>query len=163
MSALFHWTLILGWKMFDEITMILPLWIGIQSMMFILFKDTREIMRRNLFILNTSNVALIVLNSFENFQSLFPILFSIEMFYLHHVYVELQKKYIDHHNVGERGVQICAISGFMWWITEKFLCHKYFIFGHLLWHIGMPIGVDYILQYTIYIYTKFHPRLLHIV
>lgn len=161
-SGVFHWTLVMGWKMFDEITMMLPLWVGIQSILFVLYDNEKKKLRRSLHVLNTSNVCLIVLNTFPTFQPFFPIAFGVEMLFLGYLYTELVKFVPDKNKTGERGIQICVSSGLIWGITEVF-CHRYLIFGHLLWHIGMPVGVDCIIQYVLFAYKEKNPRLLHII
>jgi len=50
-------------------------------------------------------------------------------------------------------MSISLVSGISWFIIEK-MCNIFFIFGHALWHIGISVGMFYIItamQYMIYL------------
>ena len=158
-SSVFHWNLNAGWKMFDESTMIIPLWIGMQFLLRVVFDSNRRSLKQYLFCTHFINSTILVINSFPEMQWIFPYTFTFELIVLGYFYTLLRHQVPDEHNHGYNGVSICTMSGILWWITETF-CHRYLRYGHLVWHIGMPVGVDFIIQYVLEAYKRKCPCLL---
>ncbi len=148
MSFFLHYT---GWylfKLLDEFSMIIPLWIG-------LCKFLQDLEYKTLYIglITLLNISLLGLNVFSWFSNLFPIIFASEMLIIIPLYyqlINLNKTNIiirKHNwitNKGIKGIIICCISGVIWFITEL-NCNIYFILGHSIWHIGMSTGMCYII------------------
>ena len=150
-SFLYHWT---GWYMFrllDECTMIIPLWVGMVKILYDLNYSTYWVG-----IISLYNILLLVLNIFIWFDY-FSVLFALELLFIiplyYQVYIEYNqsrntiiRKYALFSNNGFKGIVICSVSGMIWIITEL-NCNKYLIFGHAIWHIGMSNGLCHIIQY----------------
>ena len=150
---MFHGTLWMGFKLFDEMSMIIPLWSGILVFLKLLAESRNEYIIKS-YIVNLLNLSLLVVNCFESLQWLFPMLFTIEMISLIYFYNSvLSQGYVDTNSKGTTGIYICCASGIIWWLTEQF-CAPYMKYGHAIWHIGMPIGVDYICQYILIVKEK---------
>ena len=136
-SFAFHWT---GWyimRLFDEFTLIIPLWIGIHKILYDL--------EYSKYILG--------IHVFPWFEDLFPIAFAIELLCIIPLYYQvlinnnviISKNYLTN-NKGGTGIIICIVSGAIWGITEVF-CNKYLIFGHSVWHVGMSYGMCHIINF----------------
>ena len=151
-SALFHGTLWMGFKLFDEISMIIPLWSGILIFLKLLASSRNEYIFRS-YVIHLLNLSIIVFNCFMSFQWLFPVLFTVEILSIILLYNTLSTQYDDSSKKGKMGIYICCASGIIWWITEQ-LCTPYMKYGHALWHIGMPLGVDFICQYILTVKEK---------
>jgi len=140
-SFLCHWY---GWyifKLLDEFTMIIPVWLGISK---ILYNLNYSIYYTGFFTI--LNLILLVLDVFPWFQDYFPIAFAIELITIIPLYYQSLNYKKDIKSNGFKGIIICCGSGFLWVIIEA-NCNKYLIFGHSLWHIGMSTGLCYIIEY----------------
>jgi len=147
-SSLFHGTLWMGFKLFDEFSMILPLWFGLNTLLKIFLREDRRKYCIITYFLAFINLSILVCDTFPSLQFMFPLIFTIEIsqvIYLYNKLIEMGRK--DVHNHGKKGIIICILCGFIWWICES-VCTYYMSYGHALWHIGMPVGIDYILQYS---------------
>ena len=150
MSFMFHYT---GWylfKLLDEISMIIPLWLGLSNFLHDLKYSTKYIG-----LLTFLNISLLGLNVFSWFSNYFPIVFASELLLIIPIYYQvfnktktniIINKYDYIKNEGGQGILLCCISGSIWFITEL-NCNIYFILGHSIWHIGMSTGLCYILEY----------------
>jgi len=140
-SFLYHWYAWYIFKLLDEISMILPIWIGLCKIMHNL---NYSIYYTGFF--TSINILFIVLNVFPWFHDYFPIAFASEIIILIPLYYQSLKYLEDKNSVGIKGIFICSGSGIIWGIIEM-NCNKYLIFGHSIWHIGMSTGLCYILTY----------------
>ena len=140
-SFLYHWFAWYIFKLLDEFTMIIPIWIGICSIMNDLNYKTEYIALFTLF-----NMFLIVFDVFMWFQDYFPLFFAAEMLLIIPLYIQSIKKIPDIQLVGLKGIIICSCAGIMWFTIES-NCNKYLTFGHALWHIGMSNGLCNIIEY----------------
>ena len=139
----YHWYALYIFKLFDEFTMIIPIWLGISNILLNLNYSTQIV---GLFTL--CNILLLVLDTFPSFDKYFSICFAMELILLIPIYCESLKYNIDYNNNGIKGIIICSGSGIIWVITELY-CNKYFILGHSLWHIGISTGLCYIINFFI--------------
>lgn len=155
-SFLYHWY---GWYVFklcDEFTMVVPLWLGISTILM-----EYEYPVYIVGILTVYNTILLVMDTFMWFDRYFPIFFGAEIVAVVPLYftsirphicinrdvVYSNDEYYDKSIiVGKKGILLCTISGLIWIITEKF-CNVYFLFGHAVWHIGMICGINYIVDF----------------
>ena len=147
-SFFFHYTMFFGWKMFDEITMILTLWDGIYILKKMSYNKTKIKFIKYTTYLHIFNTLFIVLNFLKGWGEYFAIFFTIEMLTLLYDYYLLSTKYKDRYFIGLYGLIVIFISAITWGITENF-CNKYLIFGHTIWHIGMAHGLDNFINYII--------------
>jgi hypothetical protein len=150
MSFLFHYTAWYMFKLLDEFSMIIPLWIGISKILYDLHYSFCYIG-----LLTTINILLLGLDVFPWFEPYFPLVFTSELLLIIPLYYQLVdltrtntiiRKYIWISNKGIQGILICSISGVIWFITEL-NCNIYLILGHSIWHIGMSTGLCYIIEY----------------
>jgi len=151
-SFFYHFT---GWyffKLLDEFTMIIPIWIGIVRIL-----QDLNYSKNYIGLISAYNIILLVLDVFMWFDNYFPIAFALELsliFPLYYQIINLNKhstntiirKYSFISNKGFKGILITCTSAYIWIITECY-CNIYFIFGHPIWHIGMSTGICYIIQY----------------
>lgn len=159
-SFLYHWY---GWyifKLYDEYTMIIPIWIGMST---VLIEYDYPIYIVGL--LTTYNISLLIFDTFIWFDKYFPIFFGIELagivpLYYKSIYpyannanndndnnnINTNKNYYYNIVAGKKGLFLCTTSCFIWIITENY-CNIYFIFGHAVWHIGMITGITYIVEF----------------
>lgn len=152
-SALFHGTLWMGFKLFDEMSMIIPLWSGIIVLLKLNVRSRSEFIYMS-YMFHVLNLCMLVFNCFKRFQWLFPFLFTGELFGIIWYYRKLIKcGYEDSYSFGTHGIYVCSFAGILWWITETF-CAKYMRYGHAIWHILMPYGVDCICQYILTVKKK---------
>ena len=150
-SFYYHWTAWYLFRLIDEFTMIIPLWIGIVKIMHDLNYSTYW-----LGIISIYNILLLVFDVFPWFKY-FAILFLIEMLLIIPLYNGVYIQYTQSQNIiirkfayfknnGFKGIVICSISGITWGIAEL-NCNEYSVFGHAIWHIGMSTGLCNIIQY----------------
>ena len=140
-SFLYHWHAWYIFKLLDEFSMIIPIWIGLCKIMHNLNYSIHCTG-----VLTFINIFLLVLNVFPWFQDYFPIAFTCEMLILIPLYYQSLKHLQDETQSGIKGIFICSGSGILWGIIEA-NCNKYLIFGHSIWHIGMSTGLCYIIEY----------------
>jgi len=159
-SALFHATLWSGFKQFDEMSMILPLWFGL-NILIQLYTDSKQNYIIFSYIVAFINLSILVGNSFSHLQWLFPYLFTVEISSIIYIYHEVSKIYDDTKKEGQLGIMICSLSGIIWWTTET-LCLPWMRYGHALWHIGMPVGIDFLAKYIIIARTRKHKKIVDI-
>ena len=140
-SFLYHWYSWYIFKIFDEFSMILPIWISLCDILFSLKYPTKYIGLITLY-----NILLLVFDVFLWFDDYFPIFFGIDVGLIIPLYYQAIQinKDIDHD--GFKGIMICLFSALTWVITENY-CNKYLIFGHAVWHIGMGVGTNYLIKY----------------
>ena len=142
----YHWVIkgSIGyiWKMFDQFTMILALWMGITSCIKICKNSNLE-----LYSIHTLNLFMLICSSCE-YDDIFRFLFGIQCLFLLRYYRQMTFKlyYQDYYNFGYRGLKISIIAGLFWVMTEIF-CNKYLILGHTVWHIGIAYGMHMVLQF----------------
>ena len=147
-SFLFHYTAIYLFKLFDEFTMIVPLWIGVNSLLHDL-----GYLGIYMALLNIYNSTLLVLDIFPWFDDFFPIALAVELLFLIPLCYQLS---VMRHSLinqdrrmsrlGLHGILISSASGAIWFLTEL-NCNKYMIIGHPIWHIGMSTGMSYIVNF----------------
>ena len=147
-SFFFHFTMFFGWKMFDEITMILTLWHGIYILKKMSYRRTKIKFIKYTTYLHIFNSTFIVLNFFKGWSDYFAVLFALEVLTLIYDYYLLVQQYKDKNLDGFFGLTLMGVSALTWIITEK-LCNKYLIFGHAVWHIGMANGLNNFINYVI--------------
>jgi len=140
-SFLYHWNSWYIFKLFDEFSMVLPIWISIADILFSLKYQNKYLGMLTLF-----NVLLLVFDVFIWFDDIFPILFGLEIGLIIPLYYQSIKLLKDNTNTGLKGIIICIISAITWITTEHF-CNEYMIFGHAIWHIGMGLGTHYMIKY----------------
>tara|TARA_B100000780_G_scaffold276552_2_gene245362 strand:- start:3281 stop:3943 length:663 start_codon:yes stop_codon:yes gene_type:complete len=140
-SFLYHWNSWYIFKLFDEFSMVLPIWISISDILFSLKYPNKYLGLLTLF-----NVLLLVFDVFIWFDAFFPVLFGIEIGLIVPLYYQSIKQLKDTNNTGLKGIFICIISAITWITTEHY-CNEYMIFGHAIWHIGMGIGTNQMIEY----------------
>lgn len=140
-SFLYHWY---GWyifKLLDETTMIMAIWISISELLinldYPIFYNILYYQFNNIFL---------ILNTFMWFDNIFPIVFGGEVLLLIPLYFQSIKKIKDKNYDGIKGIIICSSAGIVWTITEKH-CNKNLILGHPFWHISMGLGINYLTKY----------------
>ena len=150
MSFLLHYTAWYLFKLLDEFSMIIPLWIGLSKILYDLNYPTYCIG-----LLTTINLVLLGLDVFPWFESYFPLVFASELLSIIPLYYQVGSlknqniiihKYEWVSNKGIQGILICSISGIIWFITEL-NCNIYVILGHSIWHIGMSTGLCNVIDY----------------
>ena len=140
-SFLYHWFAWYIFKLFDEFTMIIPIWIGLCYI-----TNNLNYSYNILILITLINITLLVLDVFKFFENLFPLFFTIEMLSLIPLYKQSILKYKDINHKGIFGIIICICSGLIWGLVE-IICNKYLLFGHSVWHIGMSTGLCYLIDY----------------
>ena len=151
-SFLYHWYNWYIFKMADEFTMIIPIWLGITYIIYNLNYHSIYIG-----IFTIYNMLLITLEPFMWFDKYFPVCFGIELFLIFPLYIQTIttskykniRNHSNHSNQGLKGIIVIASSATCWIITETH-CNKYLIFGHAIWHIGMGTGMTYIINFFNY-------------
>lgn len=150
MSFLFHYTAWYVFKLLDEFSMLIPLWIGLSKILHDLQYSTCYIG-----LLTIINILLLGFDVFPWFEPYFPLVFATELVAIIPLYYQLadltRTNVILHksqwiQDKGMKGIVICSISGVVWFITEL-NCNIYVILGHSIWHIGMSTGLCYIIDY----------------
>ena len=142
-SFLYHWYALYIFKLFDEFTMIIPIWFGISK---ILFDYNYNIHYIGIFTI--FNMLFLTFTVFPWFNAYFPVCFLTEFFILISLYYQSLKYNTDlklKYN-GLKGILICSSCSIIWAITEL-NCNKYLIFGHSIWHVGMSTGLCYKINY----------------
>ena len=147
-SFAFHWTGYYILRLFDEFSMIIPLWIGIYKILYDL-----EYSKYILGLHTGYNIAILVLDIFPWFEEYFPIAFAAELVCVVPLYYQIlmcnnviiSKHYLIN-NKGFAGIAICSRSAAVWITTEVF-CNKYLVLGHSVWHIGMSAGMCHIINF----------------
>lgn len=142
-SFLYHW---FGWYIFkhlDEIPMIIAVWFGI---IYILNKYNNKL---SYVICNIYFVFALSINTIPDFQDLFPLLFGLPlMSMVPLICYEYKKKNNSNKSIslflGTKGILLSFMSALIWIYTE-FNCNKYLILAHSLWHIGMALGLYYVI------------------
>ena len=140
-SFLYHWY---GWyifKLVDEMTMIIAIWLGIGKILSFL-----DFPRYQICLFSIVNHFLISFIVFPWFDSYFPIIFLCELLLLIPLCKVASQRYPKITPIYKKGIVICCLSGLTWGLTET-KCNKYFIFGHGVWHIGMGIGLSSIINF----------------
>lgn len=146
-SFLYHWYSWYIFKLFDEFSMIIPIWLGISSILF-----DFNIPIPYIGLLTLYNIILLVFDVFVVFDNYFPIFLTLELLLLFPLFYYSVKKYNKIRNFptlfkdGLIGITVCSVSGIIWFVTEL-KCNKYLLFGHPLWHIGFSTGICYIITY----------------
>jgi hypothetical protein len=149
-SFLYHWYSWYIFKLFDEFSMIIPVWLGISNILIDLNYSIYSIG-----IFTTFNMILLILDVFMWFDEIFPIFFTLELLILFPLFYQTVKynNEITRINIlriinndGSIGITMCCVSGMIWGVTEKY-CNNYLVFGHAIWHIGISTGLCYIIQY----------------
>jgi hypothetical protein len=140
-SFLYHWYAWYIFKLLDEFSMIIPVWIGICKIMHNL---NYSMYYTGFFTI--LNMVFLVLNVFLWFQDYFPMVFASQVILFIPLYSQSLKYKKDKDLIGLKGILICSGSGLVWGIIEA-NCNKYLIFGHSIWHIGMSTGLCYLIEY----------------
>ena len=140
-SFFYHWYAWYIFKLLDEFSMIIPIWLGISKILLNFNYSTNCI---GLF--TSVNILLLVLDIFPWFDKYFPICFTFELLTLAPLYYKSLRCNKNYNDCGSKGIIICSATGAIWWITEM-NCNKYFIIGHPIWHIGISTGLCYIITY----------------
>lgn len=143
-SCLYHTT---GWYLFkhlDEIPMIIAVWFGI---MYIL--DNYSV-RAVYLVCDIMFVIILAVNTIPSFQHLFPIFFGIPLAsmiplicYELHKHSSNPNKKISLH-LATNGILLCIVSAATWIISELW-CQWYMILSHSMWHMGMALGLYYVI------------------
>ena len=135
----YHWTGYYIFKHLDEIPMVISIWFGLYNSITLI--GTNKFVY---FIINLYFVIMLSINAVPVFNYLFPIMFGIAAFLL--LIPLYLYKYSDNQsqNIVKNGVLISIISSIIWIISEK-ICNKYLILGHSIWHIGITLGMYYIM------------------
>ena len=140
-SFLYHWYSWYIFKIFDEFSMILPIWISLADILFSLKYSHNYIGLLTLF-----NILLLVFDVFLWFDDYFPIFFGIEIGLVIPLYCQSIQILKDNMYYGFRGILICLFSAIAWVSTEHY-CDTNIIYGHAIWHIGMGLGTHYMIKY----------------
>lgn len=139
-SMLYHFNLNYRYKLADEYTMILPMTIGVANLSDKLFTFYKAIIFNLFFI--SFNIFIMIFDIDIANDTLFPMYFSIDCFFLFYLCFLAYRRGRDRQGVAREGVLLCTGSGIIWIITEN-LCEimpLFGFFGHAIWHIGMPLG-----------------------
>lgn len=140
-SFAYHWT---GWyiyKLADEFSMIIPIYLGLIEVTYSLNYPPIIIG-----ILTIYNFCLIILDTLIWFEPYFQIAFAAEILLLIPLYKKSIRLRRDNKLLGLKGIIISSSSGLFWLLTEV-NCSKYLVWGHAVWHIGMSTGLSYLIQY----------------
>ena len=148
----YHWY---GWylfKLLDEIPMILAVWLGIYELKYDISKNIYSSIIVNLYF-----ILIITINSFPQYQYLFPILFTLSMILLIPLLI-FKLSRVDNndvvikknlYNILYNGVKYCLVSGIIWILSERY-CNILFILAHSIWHFGIGLGVYHIIIFQEY-------------
>lgn len=144
-AFLYHWYALHIFKLFDEITMIIPVWLGLKEILLNLNFPLYQIRINTVY-----NTFILICNFFTWFEDYFPIFFLVDLlsiFYLYY-YADYNYKYIKNYSNadGIKGISLSIGSIVIWIFTEK-NCNEYMIFGHAIWHIGLSTGICYFITY----------------
>jgi len=138
----FHWTGYYCFKHFDEIPMVICIWLGL-----IYSFGQIGIQIIPYMILNLYFTLILVMNSIPSLGFLFPLTFGCACLLL----IPIQKCLFDSGQINYNskkhmliGSLISISSALTWIVTENF-CSPYMLFGHPVWHFGMPLGMYYIM------------------
>lgn len=138
----FHWTGYYIFKHLDEIPMVLCIWLGL---LYTFSKIRLKLVY--LFAFNCYIALLLAMNSIPSLGHLFPVTFGLTCIML----IPVQKALFDTADLPEKsktlmisGSLISIASALIWIYTENF-CSSLLLFGHPLWHFGMPLGMYYLM------------------
>lgn len=138
----FHWTGYYCFKHFDEIPMVICIWLGLIYSFGQLGIQIIPYMLLNLYF-----TILLVLNNIPQYGSLFPLTFGLSCLLL----IPIQKCMFDSGKINSiskkhmlLGSFISIMSAAIWIWTENY-CSYNMLFGHPLWHFGMPLGMYHIM------------------
>jgi hypothetical protein len=158
----YHWNGYYIFKLLDEIPMTLCIWLGLCHLISITHNENGLSTNISYSIMNVYFLLMMAINPIYSFFELFPFLFlfsclSIAPFiiYYFHSFTNdfYYSQYKEAYKLVQTGMSISLVSGISWFIIEK-MCNIFFIFGHALWHIGISVGMFYIItamQYMIYL------------
>ena len=80
------------------------------------------------------------------FDPYFGAAFALEILMIIPLYIKaISKHHYKYHN-GLKGIIICSIAAIIWLITEL-NCQLIFITGHSIWHLGMGLGLNYLIKF----------------
>jgi hypothetical protein len=158
----YHWNGYYIYKHLDEIPMIIAVWNGVQH-------SNKLIGNKNYIDIaaNAYFTSMLAINAVPSLNYIFPFMFLISclslmpmiIYYLHVLhkssYYRTQK--LTTSKLCHKGMLIASSSGALWFITEK-LCNPFFIFGHALWHIGIVLGMFYIITAVEYFHLTHYFR-----
>ena len=138
----FHWTGYYFFKHLDEVPMIICIWLGL-----LYGSSYLELSLVNYFLLNLYFTLILAMNNIPKLSFLFPVTFGIACLLL----IPLQKKFFEMKPINKlskrlmiSGSFISIFSAIIWIITEN-MCRYELLFGHPLWHFGMPLGMYFIM------------------
>jgi hypothetical protein len=137
----FHYT---GWILFrhlDEIPMILTIWLVNQHMLSLL-----NIYWKWRVLINAYYTIALTINCLSYNETYFPTIFAIGLIgtlciYMKYLYT--CNYYVS--KLGLEGTYIIVVSGASWALSEVW-CSKWTLIGHSIWHIGMAIGINHVLE-----------------
>ena len=157
----YHYNGNIGWALFDEIPMILLIFLSIiyvnniHNQIIINSIKNKIIYKIKLIINLFLMILFIICNTMINFRLLFPYFFTLISIYLFYevnkllYFVEKNIIYIYYNNI-----KIILLSALIWVITEipcKYVNYKILLLGHPLWYLLIGYGFYNLLQIIYFI------------
>jgi hypothetical protein len=136
-STGYHFTGNIGWALFDEIPMILCIFVSI-IYVDVIQKSNKFKLFANLFL----TVLFIICNTLTNYRQIFPYIYASIMFYF---YYSLRIKSIYINNA----ILTIVISVIIWGLTEiscNYIQYYILLLGHPLWHFCIGHGFYNLIQ-----------------
>lgn len=169
----YHWHGTIGWGLFDEIPMILAIFVGIIYADNVYFLAYRKIYGQYAAMQNTviyrkkvklvvylfSMTLIAILNVMSNYRRWFPTIFACVAGYLYYkifMLLRLMNK-CDSQRISRKAycsLATIAGSGIIWVTTEvscNYIHHPLFLLGHPLWHFFIGHGFYNLIQVVYFI------------
>lgn len=137
-SFIYHYNLNWMGKHLDEISMILMNYFGINYLLsvFLLSNYHFDFFRMiNLYF----TIIFLTINTFQNNDYLFPIIFSFYLIPTIYLIITITKVYQLNHVCIYNSLIITLIGAISWIISELF-CNEVTKYGHIIWHCLFPLG-----------------------
>jgi hypothetical protein len=143
-SFYYHYNLDWIGKQFDELTMILIVYIFLLKLIVVAQKINL------LYLIDILFVLIFVINSIPKMDFIFPALFTTPIIILLYLIYKLSKIYIT---IDFKNFIFCLIGAFCW-IGSELLCTKYTYVGHGLWHLFFSLGTVRLINNLDFVLTR---------
>jgi len=151
-SCFFHFTLNHGWKMMDEIPMIMLITIGCSYYVYIANQNNKiKTILIDIFALSYLLITIEV-DYLEKEPYFFRYLFGIPFIYVIYLLsINKQNCKKDIKSIINKSL-FYGISGFFFWILDLFLCNNFtvFLYLHSFWHIHISLCGYYLIEFLQY-------------